>query len=281
MWKASWADLLSLAISFLAGFLGLGKVTDKIKEVIEKVRTTVDKAIDAVIAWVVAKAKSLFGKLFGGKDKKPEAASKEIIAKVTADLKGRSRDFDSASGFSNVIDSVAKNHPGLKAIRVRQKQKGQFVIEASASPWTFVGVVNEMVNADYGNVVGSVAFDNIIFGNPVKGNKRVHAEDKIIDLVRVRLAFLSKQKKPLPQKVEVFVSQSPCKDRCTPNLMTLKGDFPTVKTWVVYYKTEYQGTSGKHTKDSEEAIELLKLDGFHVFQFDEALTMEKKGIPVP
>ena len=59
--------LLSLAISFLAGFLGLGKITDKIKEVIEKVRATVDKAIDAVIAWIVAKAKGLFGKLFGGR----------------------------------------------------------------------------------------------------------------------------------------------------------------------------------------------------------------------
>jgi len=58
--------LLSLAISFLAGFLGLGKVTDKIKEVIEKVRMSMDKAIDAAIAWIVDKAKKLFG---GGKDK--------------------------------------------------------------------------------------------------------------------------------------------------------------------------------------------------------------------
>jgi hypothetical protein len=54
--------LLSLAISFLAGFLGLGKITDKIKGVIEKVRASVDKALDAVIAWIVDKAKALFGK---------------------------------------------------------------------------------------------------------------------------------------------------------------------------------------------------------------------------
>jgi hypothetical protein len=56
--------LLSLAISFLAGFLGLRKVTDKIKEVIQKVRTTVDKAIDAAITWIVTKAKALFARLF-------------------------------------------------------------------------------------------------------------------------------------------------------------------------------------------------------------------------
>jgi len=64
--------LLSLAISFLAGFLGLGKITDKIKEVIGKVRLTVDKAIDAVIGWIVGKAKLLFGKLFGKGDKSDE-----------------------------------------------------------------------------------------------------------------------------------------------------------------------------------------------------------------
>lgn len=56
------SNLLSLAISFLAGFLGLGKITDKIKEIIEKVRAKVDQAIDAVIAWIVDKAKALFAK---------------------------------------------------------------------------------------------------------------------------------------------------------------------------------------------------------------------------
>jgi hypothetical protein len=54
------SKLLSLAISFLAGFLGLGKITDKIKEVIEKIRATVDKALDSVITWIVDKAKALF-----------------------------------------------------------------------------------------------------------------------------------------------------------------------------------------------------------------------------
>lgn len=55
------AGLLALSISFLAGFLGLGKVTDKIKSVIEKIRAKVDTAIDKVIAWIVEKAKALYG----------------------------------------------------------------------------------------------------------------------------------------------------------------------------------------------------------------------------
>jgi hypothetical protein len=71
------SKLLSLAISFLAGFLGLGKITDKIKEIIGKVRATVDKAIDSVIAWIVDKAKSLFAKLFGKKDQPDERTEKQ------------------------------------------------------------------------------------------------------------------------------------------------------------------------------------------------------------
>lgn len=82
------ANLLSLSISFLAGFLGLGKVTDKIMEVIKKVRTSVDKAIDAAIAWIVDKAKKLFARLFGKKDKPDERtdAQKEAdLNKAVAD----------------------------------------------------------------------------------------------------------------------------------------------------------------------------------------------------
>lgn len=56
------AGLLSLAISFLAGFLGLGKITDKIKEIIAKVREKVDKALDKAIEFIVSKAKALFAK---------------------------------------------------------------------------------------------------------------------------------------------------------------------------------------------------------------------------
>lgn len=50
---------LSLAISFLAGFLGLGNIAEKILGVIEKIRASVDKALDAAVEWVVSKAKSL------------------------------------------------------------------------------------------------------------------------------------------------------------------------------------------------------------------------------
>jgi hypothetical protein len=67
--------LLSLAISFLAGFLGLGKVTDKIMAVVQKVRATVDNALDAAVGWIVGKAKKLFAKLFS--KEKPDERTDE------------------------------------------------------------------------------------------------------------------------------------------------------------------------------------------------------------
>jgi hypothetical protein len=70
---------------------------------------------------------------------------------------------------------------------------------------------------------------------------------------------------------------SPCKTKCAPNLGQLKGQYPQVKLWLIYYKTLYQGTSGKHSEDSQEAIELLQKSGFHVLQWNEALDMEKAG----
>jgi hypothetical protein len=67
------SGLLVLAISFLAGFLGLNKIADKVMNIINtKVRAPVDKAIDFVINWVVSTAKSLFKALFGKKQAKPD-----------------------------------------------------------------------------------------------------------------------------------------------------------------------------------------------------------------
>ena len=60
-------------------------------EVIQKVRATVDKAIDAAITWIVAKAKALFASLFSGKSNKPDERSriqkKADLAKGIAEAK--------------------------------------------------------------------------------------------------------------------------------------------------------------------------------------------------
>ena len=81
------ANLLSLAIAFLANFAGLGKVADKIMGVIKKVRDVVDKGIDALIAWIVKMAKKLFASVFGKNkdDKRTDAEKLADLNKGIAD----------------------------------------------------------------------------------------------------------------------------------------------------------------------------------------------------
>ncbi len=357
------AGLLSLAISFLAGFAGLGRVSDKVMGVVGKIRAPVDKALDAMIGWVVAMARKLgkfvaqagvpndpnerlrlagrdavaaarrlSGRVTGGLlapalaflktryaltsievyerggkwraririnpeldqelvpsgaapgagaangDKKAVSPA-EVIQKVKTAVTSRGRKLDSAAAFRTMIGQVADSQPGLKAIRVVAAGEGTWAIEASASPFTFIEFVHQFVRTDYGEVVGTVAFDNALYGDKVRNEGDSHAEDKIIAMVRSYLNSLPADKHP--KKVEVFVSQSPCKRKCAPNLIALKKTYPSVETWVVYWKALYQGTSGNQSESSLQALALMKKQGLHVFQFDEALAMQRAGKPVP
>jgi hypothetical protein len=161
------AKLLSLSISFLAGFLGLGKITDKIKEVIEKIRATVDKAIDGAIKWIVDKAKSLFA---AGK-----AAVKKLIAwwkreeKFTADgevhrvfFKGDAKSAEvrvasnekgleqfldetrKAGGDTKTIDLVSNAYDQIKTLRKQRKPP----TPDAADP-----VVDDQINTHFDTIV--------------------------------------------------------------------------------------------------------------------------------
>jgi hypothetical protein len=63
--ESALADGLTLVINFLAGFLGLTGITEKIMGVVKKVRETVDKALDTAINFVIGKAKDFIAKLLG------------------------------------------------------------------------------------------------------------------------------------------------------------------------------------------------------------------------
>src|SRR5262249_38096106 len=56
------ARTLPVILGFLARLIGLGDVSGAIKKVITTIQDKVDKAIDAVIAWIVEKVKALLGK---------------------------------------------------------------------------------------------------------------------------------------------------------------------------------------------------------------------------
>jgi hypothetical protein len=64
--ESALAGVLSLAINFLAGFVGLGKVADKVMGVINKIRAPIDKALDWLVGWIVKAAKGLISKAKAG-----------------------------------------------------------------------------------------------------------------------------------------------------------------------------------------------------------------------
>ncbi len=129
------AGLLSLAINFLAGFAGLGKVADKLMGVIKKVRGVVDKGIDALIKWIVTMAKKLFAKVFGkkGKDQGKDQEGAEVKKKVAAELNGKQ--LKDAEEEKTLIASVFGKFAaeGLKGIRFKPGKKGAIDVIVSAS----------------------------------------------------------------------------------------------------------------------------------------------------
>jgi hypothetical protein len=56
------AGLLTLVISFLARLVGLGRVSDAVKSIVDRIRAPIDRALDRVVDWIVGTARRL-GKL--------------------------------------------------------------------------------------------------------------------------------------------------------------------------------------------------------------------------
>ena len=119
------AGLLSLAISLIAGFAGLGKVTDKVMGVVNRVRAPVDKAIDGLVSWIATTAKKLFTKLFG-KEKNADDADPEKQKKVAAglaaidaaDLEVLQDGMLDRDAAEKIAVSVKQRHPVFKSLTV-------------------------------------------------------------------------------------------------------------------------------------------------------------------
>ena len=72
--ESTLGGLLTLVISFLARLVGLGKVSDAVKDIIAKIRAPIDKALDSVVEWIVTMAKKAGKFILGavtGRDDKP------------------------------------------------------------------------------------------------------------------------------------------------------------------------------------------------------------------
>ncbi|HEX5859371.1 MAG TPA: hypothetical protein VFY91_14800 [Microbacterium sp.] len=78
------AKALPLAIGFLASLLGLGGITDKIRESIDKVRKPIEKVVDTVVMGAVKGFKKMFGGAIGWVKGKYEKGKAFVKEKATA-----------------------------------------------------------------------------------------------------------------------------------------------------------------------------------------------------
>jgi hypothetical protein len=138
--ESTLAGLLSLAISFVAGFIGLGRVADKIMGVINKVRAPIDKGLDALINWIVTMAKKLFTKFFGKKDKPDERTPEQ----KKADLGKALNEAGALQANDKLSDAQVKQQ--LLGIKAKYKMNSlEFVVDTEDESGETVhveGVIN-------------------------------------------------------------------------------------------------------------------------------------------
>jgi hypothetical protein len=117
---------IPVILGFLARLIGLGDVSGAIKNVITTIQEKVDKAIDAVIAWIVEKVKSLFGK----KDEDPKWTA--AVAAVGADVDAMPEAEKTVDGLTKKLEGWKTAH-GFKALTVTTGDSG-IEIDGSMSP---------------------------------------------------------------------------------------------------------------------------------------------------
>jgi hypothetical protein len=79
--------LLTLVISFLARLVGLGRVSDAVVRIIDRVRAPIDNALERIIDWIMSMARKVGGLLgIGRGEEEEEAVDPEKQAKIDAGL---------------------------------------------------------------------------------------------------------------------------------------------------------------------------------------------------
>jgi hypothetical protein len=167
------AGLLTLVISFLARLVGLGKVSDAVVNIVNKIRAPIDKAIDKVIEWIVATARKLKKLVTGEGRAAPEGG---VYALARRSLVNRLGSRASVARAKAAAEEVRKEFApqGLRSLDVRWSDKAKaYVFDAAASPG--VEIVCLRPGGRYVTLYAQIAFE----GSPVEGiGETFHAESR-------------------------------------------------------------------------------------------------------
>jgi hypothetical protein len=129
------AGLLTLAINFLAGFAGLGRVADQVRGVIQRIRAPIDRALDRVVTWIVTMARRL-GRFVAqaGLPTDPQARLR-LAASAGAAIVNRFAGRPVAAALLNPLLAVVRARYGLTSIMVLAQGR-RWAVQASINPST-------------------------------------------------------------------------------------------------------------------------------------------------
>jgi hypothetical protein len=153
------AGMLTLVISFLARFAGLGDVANKIKEIIESIRKPIEATMEKIADWVVKKARKL-GRFVAQKGVPKDANTRlKLGMKHAQKIAGK---LPTNSLSENVILLA------LKAIKIRYgfqqltafKKEGLWWIEGKINPSLAVMVTNMPNKVSIASPSGKVLIAN-------------------------------------------------------------------------------------------------------------------------
>jgi hypothetical protein len=253
--ETTMAGLLTLVISFLARIAGLGKVSDAVMNVINKVRVPIDRGLDLVVNWVVTTAKRIFLPTRAGEP--DNEVSKELKKKLKAELSGK-KITDSEQGAALISSLYSKySAKGLKGMRVIYDAKTKTAgIKVSASipevianlPVDPSGLKQVLTYAREFHFMNSDTvlyifydLDNKPYDGPIRNASRNEHAEQVFKNKKLQGLWsqiqaernAGKLKTPAgkPVRVELNLNRIPC-PICSPILATLSGMYPDI-TFVV------------------------------------------------
>jgi len=150
------AGLLTLVISFLARLVGLGRVSDAVTRIINRIRAPIDRALDRVVHWIVAQARRLGRLVTGrGREERPDAASG---ARLTDTEVGEAVSFSAGrEGHRLWVDTTGGR------IRVMVASNGPGPVEEKLNQWS--SRVNTRPEGERGRITGLINTARGLLGN--------------------------------------------------------------------------------------------------------------------
>ena len=225
------ANMIPLLIGFLAELIGLGGISKKVRDFIERVRNAVDKAIDKGIAKVIGIVKRIGGFFTGKKDEKKDEkakdgegkASPDVRAKVDEEIQKRfAQPVEEQTDVQSIISSIyAKYQPeGLQSIEIGDaKYADEFEVLTTASRRRKSGLVKTHLNLNMRDLdlsEPSTALTATFNGSDLGrfgSSAGSHAEERLLADLKANIQDKIENSKAKNIVVAISINRSPCGEK--------------------------------------------------------------------